>query len=173
MEAQRPRKAWLLQAGISAGMRQAIFLLITRRSSLFLSLRHFIASYILGQTTYSLFANLNNRSWSFASRFVINIHALSMAEPSLKELWEEAEVRFKLTTGKALRLSPAKTLEDVRREFEVQQIGDAGKEAGKGRAAKDFGLVALQCLKLLGGVAAQGAAIVSLISARSDGQESR
>jgi len=90
-----------------------------------------------------------------------------MAEQSLKELWEAAEARFRLTTGKSLKLSPPKTLEDVRKEFEFQQAGDVGKEDGKGRAAKDFGLVTLQCLKLLGGVAAQGAAIVSLTSMKT------
>ncbi|KAE9369344.1 hypothetical protein N431DRAFT_380216 [Stipitochalara longipes BDJ] len=83
-----------------------------------------------------------------------------MAEQTLKELWDEAEARFKLTTGKSLKLSPPKTLEDVRKEFEAQQIGDIGKEDAKGHVAKDFSLIALQCLKLLGGVAAQGAALV-------------
>ena len=83
-----------------------------------------------------------------------------MAEQSLPELWKEAEARFQRRTGKALRLSPAKTLEDVRKEIESQQAEDPWKKEEAKKTAKDFSMTALQCLKLLGGVAAQGAAIV-------------
>jgi hypothetical protein len=85
-----------------------------------------------------------------------------MAEQTLPELWKEAEIRFQRITGKPLKLSPPKTLEDVRKEFESQQTEGVMKEDGKTRATKDFSMTALQCLKLLGGVAAQGAALVCL-----------
>jgi hypothetical protein len=105
---------------------------------------------------------------TFYSDPQITIHAqfiqpiTSMAEQTLPELWKEAEARFHRITGKPLKLSPPKTLEDVRKEIESQQTEDIVKEDAKTRATKDFSMVALQCLKLLGGVAAQGAALVSL-----------
>lgn len=83
-----------------------------------------------------------------------------MAEQTLPELWKEAETRFQRITGKPLKLTPPKTLEDMRKEIESQQTEDVAKEDGKTRVAKDFSMTALQCLKLLGGVAAQGAALV-------------
>jgi hypothetical protein len=85
-----------------------------------------------------------------------------MAEQSLPDLWKEAEARFQLRTGKLLKLSPAKTLEDVRKEIEAQQTEVIGKKGNDKTGAKDYSLTALQCLKLLGGVAAQGAAVVRL-----------
>lgn len=85
-----------------------------------------------------------------------------MAEPTLPDLWKEAEARFQRITGKSLKLSPPKTLEDVRKEIEAQQTEDATTQDFKSRVAKDFSMTALQCLKLLGGVAAQGAALVRL-----------
>lgn len=88
-----------------------------------------------------------------------------MAEQSLPDLWKEAEARFQSRTGKPLRRSPAKTLEDVRKEIESQQVESAKvlpveKEDAKTRA-KAASMNALQCLKLLGGIAAQGASMVS------------
>jgi fungal STAND N-terminal Goodbye domain len=83
-----------------------------------------------------------------------------MAEQTLPEIWKEAESRFQRITGKPLKLNPPKTLEDVRKEIESQRTGDIVKEDTKTRVTKDFSMIALQCLKVLGGVAAQGAALV-------------
>jgi hypothetical protein len=85
-----------------------------------------------------------------------------MAEQSLPDLWKEAEARFQSRTGKPLRRSPAKTLEDVRKEIESQQMEGTKveKEDAKTRA-KEASMNALQCLKLLGGIAAQGASMVT------------
>jgi hypothetical protein len=85
-----------------------------------------------------------------------------MAEQSLPELWKEAEDRFSRRTGKALKLNPAKTLEDLKKELESQPKEDVGKQVEAKQRAKEFGLKALKCLKLLGGIASQGASLVGL-----------
>ena len=85
-----------------------------------------------------------------------------MAERSLPELWKEAEDRFSRRTGKALKLSPAKTLEELTKEIESQQKEDVGKKEDAKQRAKEFSLNALTCLKLLGGIASQGASLVRI-----------
>jgi hypothetical protein len=89
-----------------------------------------------------------------------------MAEQTLPELWKEAETRFQRITGKPLNLSPPKTLEDVRKEIESPGAGDVANPNAKTRSAKDFSMIVLQSLKILGGVAAQGAALVTLAVSR-------
>jgi hypothetical protein len=84
-----------------------------------------------------------------------------MEKQSLPDLWEAAQKRFLDNTGKVLEFSPPKTLEDVRKQIESQQADFSTKDKDFKEKAKDASLNALYCLKLLGGVAANGAGIVS------------
>lgn len=80
--------------------------------------------------------------------------------PSLQDMWTEAEEHFLSLTGKNLSVSPPKTLEDVRREMESQQAQYDAGDKDLVRNAKNVSMNVLYCLRLLGGVAAEGASMV-------------
>jgi hypothetical protein len=78
---------------------------------------------------------------------------------TMKEMWKDVEVRFKNLTGKQLNSKPMKTLNDVIAKIEKchhpGHASSSDKASGVSKA-KDYGRNILHCLKLLGGVAAQG-----------------
>ncbi|OQV03546.1 hypothetical protein CLAIMM_08579 [Cladophialophora immunda] len=83
------------------------------------------------------------------------------SEQSFKQMWDEAEERFVKITKKPLRSSPKKSLNDVIQDLEnrYNESGPADDERNKPRA-KELVENVLNCIKLLGGIAAQGASIV-------------
>lgn len=84
-----------------------------------------------------------------------------MEKMSLKDIWDDAEDRFQKLTGKVLRVNPPKTLDSVRKEIEALQARMPSDDTDLKTRAKETCMNVLNCIKLLGGVAAQGAAIVS------------
>ncbi|EFX01558.1 nacht and tpr domain containing protein [Grosmannia clavigera kw1407] len=90
-------------------------------------------------------------------------NADSQQDLSMAEMWQEAAVRFKERTGTTLSLKPAKTLDDCIAEIEKRQLPapSLSTETVSTRdKAKQYGINILRCLKLLGGVAAEGAEMV-------------
>ncbi|KAI1452293.1 hypothetical protein F4805DRAFT_470971 [Annulohypoxylon moriforme] len=83
---------------------------------------------------------------------------------SMEEMWQDAMVRFNERTGININVKPPKTLNDCIKELEAARSPDEsdGKKDGKKDAEKleNYGINILRCLKLLGGVAAQGAEMV-------------
>ncbi|KAI2467316.1 hypothetical protein F4781DRAFT_402847 [Annulohypoxylon bovei var. microspora] len=79
---------------------------------------------------------------------------------SMEEMWQDATVRFNERTGMNVNVKPPKTLNDCVKELEASRI--TGEVNGKTDREKleDYGINILRCLKLLGGVAAQGAEMV-------------
>ncbi|KAI0885020.1 uncharacterized protein GGS22DRAFT_162512 [Annulohypoxylon maeteangense] len=76
---------------------------------------------------------------------------------SMEEMWQDATIRFNERTGININIKPPKTLNDCIKELEdtsvpVESSGKINKEK-----VEEYGLNVLRCLKLLGGVAAQGA----------------
>jgi hypothetical protein len=82
-----------------------------------------------------------------------------MDKQSLDQMWKDAQDRFKVLTEQNLKQTPPRTLEDVRKQIESDSTGPKEKESK--RRAKDLSLNALNCIKLLGGVAAQAGSMVS------------
>lgn len=79
---------------------------------------------------------------------------------SMEEMWQDATVRFNERTGININVKPPKTLNDCIKELEATRApieSDGKKDAEK---LEDYGINILRCLKLLGGVAAQGAEMV-------------
>lgn len=86
-----------------------------------------------------------------------------MDKKTLDDMWKDARERFRSLTGQNLELSPPKTLEDIRKQIESQQSDSStAKEKDSKKRSKEISLNALSCIKLLGGVAAQGASMVSI-----------
>jgi fungal STAND N-terminal Goodbye domain len=86
-------------------------------------------------------------------------------EPELRAMWEDAEQNFKTKTAKKLgRAGDAKTLDDVIREMESRKVEDDSDGGKIKNRAKDIGQKVLNCIQLLGGIAAQGASMVSTTS---------
>ena len=85
-----------------------------------------------------------------------------MEKQSLDIMWEEAMERFRILTKQSLHVSPPRTLEDVRKQIELYQSDSSDDQQSRGgkERAKRMSLNALSCIKLLGGVAAQGASMV-------------
>jgi hypothetical protein len=84
-----------------------------------------------------------------------------MSSQSLNDMWAEAGTRFSNLTGQNLPLGRSTSPDDLRKAFEAR----IEEEKAKGNRpeltkAKDAGLNILSCIKLLGGVAAQGASMV-------------
>jgi hypothetical protein len=76
-------------------------------------------------------------------------------------MWEEARGRFLARTQNSLDLKPPKTIDDVREMVEHRYDPTSPVDSDENhKRAKEIGLTILSCLKLLGGVAAQGAEIV-------------
>ncbi|PNP55504.1 hypothetical protein THARTR1_04334 [Trichoderma harzianum] len=84
-----------------------------------------------------------------------------MADLSIRGMWDEAGRRFQARTQKSLDLKPPKSIDDIRDMIErrYDPSSPADSDGGHERA-KRIGLNILSCLKLLGGVAAQGAELV-------------
>ena len=85
---------------------------------------------------------------------------------TLQQMWTEAMAQFEQHTGTVLNVRPPKTLEDITKQIDIQQTSyayDSNEQDLKTRA-KSASMNVLYCLKLLGGVAAQGASMVSSLS---------
>ena len=79
--------------------------------------------------------------------------------PSIAEMWKDAEERFFKLTEKRLDALPANSLEDIVAEIEKRQQATAlAYPDGPGVSGKFRDITS--CLKLLGGVAAQGSEMV-------------
>jgi hypothetical protein len=92
---------------------------------------------------------------------------MAESEQNLKEMWKKLEERFKAKTGRDLKPKSTKTLEEIKKKLELQESQippDEPEKKDAKRRAKDAGLDILYCLKLLGGLAAQGASIVSVLA---------
>jgi hypothetical protein len=85
-----------------------------------------------------------------------------MAEPNnIESMWKEVRGRFLARTQNSLGFEPPKSIDDVREMIEHQYDPSSPADSDEShRRAKDVGLTILSCLKLLGGVAAQGAGLV-------------
>lgn len=74
-----------------------------------------------------------------------------MEQQTIESMWTQAMERFKELTGQSLGSAPG----DLRKKIEARAA-----EKDK-KASRDTGLKILACVKLLGGVIAQGASTVS------------
>jgi hypothetical protein len=84
-----------------------------------------------------------------------------MEKESLDDIWKDAARRFNALTNQDIKRSPARSLEDIRKQVDGQQPDSSGQKEKDGKKhAKDMVLNVLSCIKLLGGVAAQGASMV-------------
>ncbi|KAK1244073.1 hypothetical protein MKX08_002211 [Trichoderma sp. CBMAI-0020] len=84
-----------------------------------------------------------------------------MAEPSIQDMWEEVRGRFLARTQNSLDFKPPKTIDDVRQMVEHRYDPTSPADSDDNhKRVKEISLTILSCLKLLGGVAAQGAEIV-------------
>ncbi|KAL5586192.1 hypothetical protein FOBRF1_016062 [Fusarium oxysporum] len=80
---------------------------------------------------------------------------------TMEQLWDEAAERFLARTGKGLNRKPPMTIDDVRKQIESRTDPTTGIDTANAlKHKKDIGLNILDCLKLLGGIAAQGASVV-------------
>lgn len=89
-------------------------------------------------------------------------NATQMENFTMEELWKDVRVRFLELTTMNLDLKPARTLDECIREIEKPKARSKStvEETSKRERAKEYGIGILKCLKLLGGVAAQGAEMV-------------
>ncbi|KIX97484.1 uncharacterized protein Z520_06936 [Fonsecaea multimorphosa CBS 102226] len=90
--------------------------------------------------------------------------ALTPAEMELRLMWQDAEADFRQMTRRSLKTDQEKRLEDVLADLDRKYRppeSEAGKDSAKAKAKirATIGKV-LQCVQLLGGLAAQGASIV-------------
>lgn len=74
------------------------------------------------------------------------------------EMWKIACERFEEQTGKRPDQEPTMTLDDCKNKIEDAQTSDNG--GGNHDKMKEYGLKALEYLKILGGVVAEGAGTV-------------
>lgn len=82
---------------------------------------------------------------------------------SFDGMWTQAETRFLKITNKNLRAAPKRSLDDVVKDLEARYSDkDSDDESAKSRAKEWIGNV-LNCINLLGGIAAQGASMVGRI----------
>ncbi|KIW88431.1 uncharacterized protein Z519_11000 [Cladophialophora bantiana CBS 173.52] len=90
------------------------------------------------------------------------------SEQSFKQMWDDAEQRSLKITKTSLRSSPKKSLNDVVQELETRynESDSANDERNKPRA-KELVENVLSCIKLLGGIAAQGASVVRIRACKS------
>jgi hypothetical protein len=82
-------------------------------------------------------------------------------EPSIEGLWKICQDRFAEKTNKVLNFSPPKTLKELRDKIQSQQADYSTKDKDVKEKVEDASLNALYFLKLLGGVAAEGAGMVN------------
>lgn len=85
---------------------------------------------------------------------------------AMQDMWDDVEKLFERLTGKALRSKGKTSLDDCKAQItKLQQPADADaapaptKRSG-GAKAKSYAMDMLHCVKLLGGVAAQGGSMV-------------
>jgi hypothetical protein len=89
-------------------------------------------------------------------------HLPHLMEPDLQAMYERAERNFEAKTTKKLRRSGApKSLEDVTREMEARKVEDDSESVKIKNGAKVIGQRVLMRIQLLGGIAAQGAGMLS------------
>ncbi|KAI1214432.1 uncharacterized protein F4807DRAFT_128353 [Annulohypoxylon truncatum] len=79
---------------------------------------------------------------------------------SMEEMWRDATVRFSERTGININIKPPKTLNDCIKELEASRTPAESNGNKDTKKLEDYGINVLRCLKLLGGVAAQGAEMV-------------
>ncbi|KAI0834307.1 hypothetical protein F5Y06DRAFT_307099 [Hypoxylon sp. FL0890] len=79
---------------------------------------------------------------------------------SMEEMWRDAAIRFNERTGMNVDIKPPKTLDDCIKELEGSRFPEESEEKSSREKLEDYGVNILRCLKLLGGVAAQGAEMV-------------
>ncbi|KAH7237095.1 uncharacterized protein BKA55DRAFT_543730 [Fusarium redolens] len=80
--------------------------------------------------------------------------------PVWQPLWDEAAERFLARTGKGLNRNHPMILDDVRKQIESRTESATDVDiANTLKHKKEIGLNILECLKLLGGIAAQGASL--------------
>ncbi|KAL4790459.1 hypothetical protein BDV19DRAFT_394033 [Aspergillus venezuelensis] len=75
---------------------------------------------------------------------------------SVKEIWEETIVRFEQQTGQRLD-GFVRSVDDLRKS--INTLYDAHTDDANVARAKEIGLQVINCIQLLGGIAAQGAQI--------------
>lgn len=86
-----------------------------------------------------------------------------MSSQRLEDMWKEAQTRFRDLTGKDLLLPRSTSPDDLRKALEARVEEQKGKTSPELAKVKDAGLNILSCIKLLGGVVAQGAAMVRVL----------
>ncbi|KAI2616328.1 hypothetical protein GGR54DRAFT_241906 [Hypoxylon sp. NC1633] len=84
----------------------------------------------------------------------------SKLDSSMEDMWRDATARFNERTGMNVNLRPPKTLNDCIKELEKSQLSEESHEPTRKEKVEEYGINILRCLKLLGGVAAQGAEVV-------------
>lgn len=93
------------------------------------------------------------------------------SESSMEEMWRDATSRFNERTGMNVNMRPPKTLDDCIRELEKSGFPEESEGKSGKEKLQDYGINILRCLKLLGGVAAQGADMASSLSRISYGYQ--
>lgn len=86
----------------------------------------------------------------------------------MQDMWDDVEKLFEKLTGKALRSKGKTSLDDCKAQIaKLQQPAGEDADAAPaptkrsgGAKAKSYAMDMLHCVKLLGGVAAQGGSIV-------------
>ena len=84
------------------------------------------------------------------------------SEPTLEDMWRIAKVRFKDRTGISLDQQPTATSKSCLALVENTlqpdiSLPSSAKKPSRASKAKESGIYVIKCLKLLSGVAAQGA----------------
>ena len=83
-------------------------------------------------------------------------------DSSMEDMWRDATARFSERTGMNVNRRPPRTLDDCVKEINKSQSNKESSHAPtRKEKAADYGINILRCLKLLGGVAAQGSEMVS------------
>ncbi|KAI1374884.1 hypothetical protein F4677DRAFT_447150 [Hypoxylon crocopeplum] len=82
------------------------------------------------------------------------------SDSSMEAMWRDAILRFNERTKMNVNMKPPKTLDDCIGEMEKTQLSAEYQERTGKEKLENYGINILRCLKLLGGVAAQGAEMV-------------
>ncbi|KAF4341851.1 Nacht and tpr domain protein [Fusarium beomiforme] len=84
-----------------------------------------------------------------------------MKDMTMEQLWDEAARRFEDRTRQGLHPKPPITLDDVRQQIESRpESATDVDDVSSIKHKKEIGLNILECLRVLGGIAAQGASVV-------------
>ena len=84
--------------------------------------------------------------------------------PSLEEMWKEAEVRFRRHTGSSLSTKSVTWVQCIDEIKKMQNPDESSEHDSRFEDAKDWGVKMVQCLRLVGGVAAMAGSSVCLVS---------